>query len=97
NSGRLKYYVTRSGGFTENALKRKSFVIYANGSQKGTRNFLFFKNYPHVEPGAEVFVPEKAPRVKQPMSAQAWVALGTSMASLAAVVLAIVKTTESGK
>lgn len=91
NGGSLKYYVTRSGGFTENAFKRKSFVIYANGSQKGTRNFLFFKNYPHVEPGAEIFVPEKAPREKQPMSAQAWVALGTSMASLAAVVLAIVR------
>ncbi|HET8572930.1 MAG TPA: SLBB domain-containing protein [Edaphocola sp.] len=89
NSGRLKYYINRSGGFTENALKRKSFVIYANGSQKGTRGFLFFRSYPHVEPGAEIFVPEKAP--KEPMSTQGWISLSTSMASLAALVLAIVR------
>lgn len=89
NSGKLKYYINRSGGFSENALKRKSFVIYANGAQKGTKGFLFFKNYPRVEPGAEIFVPEKAPR--EPMSAQGWIGLGTSMASLAALVLAIVR------
>lgn len=86
---RLKNYINQSGGFSTNALKRKAFVVYANGTQLGTKNFLFFKDYPPIKPGAEIFVPEKAP--KEPLNAQTWIGLGTSMASLAAIVLAIVR------
>lgn len=86
----LNEYVLNSGGFTEDALKRKSYVVYANGSIKGTRHFLFFKNYPNIEPGAEIFVPRKKPREKGASTAQMWIGLGTSMASLAAVIFGII-------
>jgi protein involved in polysaccharide export with SLBB domain len=56
---RFKTYINQSGGFAGNAFRSKSFVVYANGSVARTRHFLFFKNYPRVETGAEVFVPLK--------------------------------------
>jgi hypothetical protein len=37
-------------------------VVYANGSVKGTKSFLFFKSYPRVRPGAEIYVPMKRER-----------------------------------
>lgn len=85
----LNYYIDQSGGFTTKALRRKAFVVYANGQQRGTKNFLLFKDYPAIKPGSEIFVPEKAP--KEPLNAQTWISLGTSMASLAAIVLAVIR------
>jgi hypothetical protein len=59
-------------------------VIYANGDVKRTGKFLFFNVYPHVEPGAEIIVPEKPDR--QPMSVQAWIGIASSLATLAILV-----------
>lgn len=85
----LKYYINSAGGFTPTALKRGSFVSYSNGSVKGTNRTLFLKNYPEIKPGSEILVPKKAEREK--MSAQSLVSLGTGIASLAALIFAIVK------
>lgn len=52
-------YISESGGFKQNAAKRRSYVKYANGSVKATRKaLLFFNNYPRITPGAEIVVPE---------------------------------------
>ncbi len=85
------YILEYSGGFTEDARKKNVNVILASGQTKATRSYLFSKKYPEVEPGAEIFVPYK-PRKKErePMPAQAWIGLGTSMASLAAIIFGIV-------
>ena len=80
----FRNYISRAGGFTENARKGRSYVIYANGDVKRTGKFLFFNIYPHVEPGAEIIVPEKPAR--QPMSIQAWVGIASSLATLAILV-----------
>lgn len=58
----LKSYVNNAGGFANNARKRAAYVMYANGSIEGTRNFLFFKSYPKIEPGSIIIVPEKPER-----------------------------------
>lgn len=86
---KFKYYLGNAGGFTEKSLKRRSYVVYANGTTARTKSFLGFKSYPAIEPGAEVYVPQKEER--QPLSAQAWVGLGTSMATLAAIIFGILK------
>ncbi|GAB3994783.1 SLBB domain-containing protein [Spirosoma daeguense] len=52
-------YISNAGGFTAKSQKRRSFVIYANGSVDRTRKFMFFNVYPRVEPGAEIVVPKK--------------------------------------
>ncbi len=88
----LLHYVLYSGGFTEDALRRKSYVVYANGMIKGTKNFIVFKDYPNVEPGSEIFIPKKKLRKDRNSAAvaQTWVGLTASLASVAAVVFAII-------
>ncbi|MHA4807449.1 SLBB domain-containing protein [Flavitalea flava] len=58
----FKDYIIGAGGFSEKSSRKKSYVVYPNGSVKGTRSFLFFKNYPTLSPGAEIFVPVKRER-----------------------------------
>jgi len=58
----LKSYVNNAGGFANNARKRAAYVMYANGSVEGTRNFLFFKSYPKIEPGSIIIIPQKPER-----------------------------------
>ncbi|MGJ1322003.1 SLBB domain-containing protein [Sphingobacterium faecium] len=78
----LKYYVNQAGGFTDNALKKRVFVQYANGSVKGKDGA-----YPEVKPGAEIVVPKRAPREK--ISSQAWIGIGTGIASTLAIIISL--------
>ena len=57
-------YVDNAGGYSEEAKPSKSYVLYANGSVDRTRSFLGIKKYPHVEPGAEIIVPQKIEKQK---------------------------------
>jgi len=86
----LKYYISQAGGFSEQALKKRSYVVYANGSVKSTGSFLGIHAYPQIEPGAEIFVPKKEYRERQTISPQAWVGIGSTIASMAAVIFSII-------
>ena len=55
----FKKSIVNSGGFSENADKKRAYVIYPNGLKKQTRSFLFFKNYPKIIPGSSIIVPPK--------------------------------------
>jgi len=87
----LSEYISSAGGFTKNAVRRNIYIIYANGSVKKTSNFLFFKLYPSVEPGAEIIIPAKKKNNGR-MNVVTAVGLSSSMASLALVLLTIAKT-----
>jgi len=84
------YIMEYSGGFKEDAQRKNVNVILANGQTKATKRYLFHRQYPQVAPGAEIFVPYKRKIPREPMSAQAWVGLGSSLASLAAIVFGII-------
>ncbi|MBN8821375.1 MULTISPECIES: SLBB domain-containing protein [unclassified Spirosoma] len=60
-------YISQTGGFTSKSQRRKSFIVYANGSVDRTRKFMFFNVYPRVEPGAEIVVPK---RTSSPLTPQ---------------------------
>lgn len=60
----MKQYINGAGGFTYSANKKSAYIQYANGSVDAGSKFLFFNNYPVVKPGAEIFVPKRAPREK---------------------------------
>lgn len=77
-------YISNSGGFTEESRKNKSYVVYANGSVKKTTSLGLFNIYPRIEPGAEIIVPKKIP--KERMSAQSWIGIATSFATLAIMI-----------
>ena len=76
----FKHYINESGDFSTRALRRKSYIVYANGRASSTSHFLFFKFYPTVSPGSEIVVPRK--RDKQPTSITEIVGLTTVLASL---------------
>ncbi|AQG79653.1 polysaccharide biosynthesis/export family protein [Spirosoma montaniterrae] len=52
-------YISQAGGFTSKSQRRRSFIVYANGSVDRTRKFMFFNIYPRVQPGSEVVVPKR--------------------------------------
>ncbi|MFT4153296.1 SLBB domain-containing protein [Parafilimonas sp.] len=82
-------YIAAAGGASENGKRSKTYVVYANGKAAAKRGFLFFKGSPEVKPGAEVIVPMKEERTK--LSPAQFIAMASAVASLAAVVIAILK------
>lgn len=85
----LKQYITQAGGFSQRAVRKNTYVLYANGSVKGTTRFLFFNNYPVIKPGAEIFVPQRP--LREALNAQQWIGLSTGLASLAAIILTLLR------
>ncbi len=84
-SGRsLKHYINASGGFERRANRKQTYVVYANGAVKRTKGFLGIRNYPPVEPGAEVIVPTKGPKV--PLRLGEIVGITTGLATLGLVI-----------
>lgn len=78
-----KYYVNQSGGFGHRAKKSKTFIVYQNGTvgvaSKGAK----------PEPGCEIVVPSKKQRT--PFNFASLLSMGTSLASLATMVVALTK------
>lgn len=85
----LRQYVNGAGGFTANARKGGVYVKYANGSAAAVGKFMFFNNNPVIKPGAEILVPKRAERER--ISAQAWIGIGTGVASLAAIIVSLLR------
>ncbi len=81
-------YISKAGGFTQEADKKRSYIIYANGAVDRTRSFLFFKDYPKVKPGAEIIIPTKPNR--QRLSPQAWIAIASGVSALTLSIITIV-------
>ena len=88
-SSSLKEYIHRSGGFSENAKRNKVFVIHANGDVKSTKNFIFFKFYPKVEPGSLIVVPNRKKRNK--ISTQEVVGIATGLTTLGLLINTLIK------
>jgi len=80
-------YVLNAGGFSPSALKRGAYVVYPNGTVKGTTKVLFFNSHPKVKPGSEIYVPKKPVR-KNDVGAQI-LGYTTGLASLGAIILGI--------
>lgn len=80
----LKHYINGAGGFERRANRKQTYVVYANGAVKRTKGFLGIRNYPPVEPGAEVIVPTKGPKV--PLRLGEIVGITTGLATLGLVI-----------
>jgi protein involved in polysaccharide export with SLBB domain len=86
----FKGYVLNAGGFSPHALRSGAYIVYANGTVKGTRkSFIFFNSHPSVKPGSEIYVPRKPP--PPPNSIQEIVGLSTGLVSLLAIIIGIVR------
>ncbi|MCH7404202.1 SLBB domain-containing protein [Belliella aquatica] len=80
----LKHYINKAGGFDNRANRKRTYVVYANGEVSRTRNFLGIRAYPNVEPGAEIFVPTKGPKVM--LRPGELIGLTTGLATLALII-----------
>jgi protein involved in polysaccharide export with SLBB domain len=87
----FRSYISKAGGFTEDARRSKSYVIYANGDARRTHSFLGMKFYPKIEPGAEIVVPMKPQRDR--LSAAAWIGIASSLATLGILINTVVNQT----
>lgn len=85
----FKYYINAVGGVDSKGWKKKAYVIYPNGKAAVTGSFLFFRSYPNVTPDSQIVVPQK-PEVKK-ASVGEWASIGGVIASLALVIVTVLK------
>ncbi|WAC12269.1 SLBB domain-containing protein [Dyadobacter pollutisoli] len=82
-------YISQSGGFTIQSLRKSSYIKYPNGNIDRTRRFLFFNVYPKVEPGSEIFVPVRsAPALNTQQTISTATGLLSSVMGLIVTILA---------
>ena len=79
---KYKYYVKQAGGFGDRAKKRHTYIVYQNGTMAMAKEG-------KIEPGCEVVVPSKTPR--NPNAITNWLGIGTSLTSLATMIVALTK------
>ena len=79
----LDYYIKRAGGYGDNARKKRVYAIYMNGSAK----LLSHHSKSAIQPGCQIVVPSK--KNKNKMSTAEILSIGSSSASIAAVVATI--------
>ena len=79
----LRFYINGAGGFDRRANRKQTYVVYANGAVKRTKGFFGVRSYPIVEPGAEVIIPSKGPKI--PIRLGELVGVTTGLATLALV------------
>jgi len=84
-----KYYIDRSGGFWDNANKKRVYVVYSDGTTKVTKGLFFSNRYPKVLPGSKIIVPEKPD--KTPVDISRWLAIASTFASLALAAAAVLR------
>lgn len=80
----LRYYINQAGGFSNNAKKRKAYVVYMNGTVSRLRS----GNSSAIEPGCEIIVPSK--EQKRKMSTAEILGMGSTTASIAAMIATMV-------
>ncbi len=83
----FKGYVLNAGGFSPNAYKKGAYIVYPNGTVKGTRKIFFFNNHPRVKPGSEIYVPVKPKNAGNTIATI--LGFTTGFASLGAIILGI--------
>ena len=77
-----KWYVRQAGGFGERARKKKTYVVYPNGTMAQVNHGA------KITPGCEIIVPTK-PK-KENITAAQWVSIGSGAASIATMIATII-------
>jgi protein involved in polysaccharide export with SLBB domain len=87
NGANLRYYIRKSGSFTQVARKNGTLVIYPDGKAKKVKHFLFIRNYPKVVSRSEIFVPQKTSINRNKVSVSEWAVILSSLGIIANVIL----------
>jgi polysaccharide export outer membrane protein len=84
-------YIAEAGNFTKRALRRKTYVMDANGKIRPTKSFLGIHQFPKPERGMEIIVPAELEKEQSKTSPAERVATLSVIASAAAVVLSALR------
>lgn len=80
----VSYYLNQAGGVSKSGRKRQTYIVYANGKVSKAR-------WHKPQPGCEIVVPMKEKKEINPQTTSMWLGMGSTLASIAAVVAAIIK------
>lgn len=78
-----RWYVRQAGGFSSEARKRGTYIIYPNGTVHDA------KRWTKIEPGCEIIVSQRPKR--EHMNMGAWLSVATSLSTIAVMVATIAK------
>ena len=80
----LRYYINQAGGYGNLAKKKKTYVVYMNGTVSRLKS----RDKKAIEPGCEIIVPSK--EEKKRMSTAEILGMGSTIASIAAMIATMV-------
>ena len=83
----VKYYIKHAGGYTEGAATSRIYGINANGGVVKLKK----SSKKAIQPGMEIVVPKK--NVRRKLTTGEIIGIGSAVASLASVVIALINTT----
>lgn len=86
----FRSYIYSAGGFSREAWRKRAYIVYANGKAAAVRTYFIFRKHPKVKPGSEIIIP-KEPISKGKLSTGELIGVSSALASLAGVVIAILK------
>lgn len=89
----FKDAIEESGGFSVNAVRRNAYVVYPNGEIRTTKKFLFFRSYPAIKTGAELYVPVK--REGRKLTTGEIIGLTSGLASVLGLLVVIINTSKN--
>ncbi len=84
----LSYYINRAGGYSADAMVRKTYVKYANGSTATTKGLLN-RSYPEIRPGSQIVVPQKPE--KENVGVGQWLSIASAFSSIAVAIAAVLR------
>lgn len=85
----LRSYISNAGGFAAKAIKRRAYVVYANGTAKATKNFLGINFYPKIKAGSEIVIPQRPDR--KTFTTLEFTSLLTAMTTLGLITFTLLK------
>lgn len=89
----LRDYISSAGGYTSSSARRRSFVLYSNGSIKRVHNFLFLRFNPKIERGAEIVVPKKTKSINASQQIVSLVSVITGSVTSIIGIITLIKAT----
>jgi protein involved in polysaccharide export with SLBB domain len=85
----LRSYISNAGGFGAKAIKRRAYVVYANGTAKATKSFLGLNFYPKIKAGSEIVIPQRTER--KTFTTLEFTSLLTAMSTLGLITFTLLK------
>lgn len=94
NEGKsFKDFISEAGGFTANSARKRSYVLYSNGSVRRGRNILFIRYFPKIERGAEIIVPRNVKNVNSSQQVFQLVSVLTGTVTSVIGIITLIKAT----